>query len=91
MRSMKLNNISTALIFHKNVRLNVVQNVRTPEAEERRGTYILDTANLRQCNVANNFVSNSLFIIISQAAQAYSLCYAIYTYIKTLYGNFWIG
>ena len=67
---MKLNNISTALIFHKNVRLNVVQNVRTPEAEERRGTYILDTANLRQCNVANNFVSNSLFIIISQAAQA---------------------
>ena len=26
-----------------------------------------------------------------QAAQAYSLCYAIYTYIETLYGNFWIG
>ena len=26
-----------------------------------------------------------------QAAQAYSLCYAIYTYTKILYGNFWIG
>ena len=36
---------------------------------------------------------NSLFC--SQAAQAYSLClrshFAIYTHIKTLYGNSWIG
>ena len=32
-----------------------------------------------------------VMLILSQAAQAYSLCYVIYTYIKTLYASFWIG
>ena len=38
-----------------------------------------------------NSVQYCLEEVRPQAAQAYSLCYAIYTYIKTLYGNFWIG